>query len=279
MIIEGAFYKRPELLLGHAFPSWQYESTLTNHKAMAVLLELNARNISLPQGRIHIERPYPVEKPGPANRSDLYVDLDGVFAHGQWWPSYGIKAKNWVEVKFHGGIGRTSGTETKTGNAGRTVKDILRLCLFVEEERSRHRDNGRYLLVGFNRERSAYLAFHKRSPNWAERSWLRSMLSPGSHHLQISLKDEARSFKEEIGRKFENASNPLELTLDVVTYSFEPYTQPTDFLYWGYLIRIVKLRIRLGTEELVYKDDDEDIWPEEKTAQQRYLVERVLELM
>jgi len=58
MIIEGAFYKLPELLLESRTPEQQYESTLVSYLAMAVLLELNARNIQQPLSRIHIERPY-----------------------------------------------------------------------------------------------------------------------------------------------------------------------------------------------------------------------------
>ena len=127
MIVEGAFYKLPELLLGHDSPEGQYEATLASHLAMAVLLELNARNIPMPQRRIHVERPYPVEKTGPAARSDLYVDLDGVFPPGPSLSHYGFHTHNWIECKFYARIGRSSSSITKVGNAGLIARDLLSL--------------------------------------------------------------------------------------------------------------------------------------------------------
>ncbi len=170
MILEGALYKLPELLLGHAFPRRQYEATLSSHLAMAVLLELNARNISMPQSRIHVERPYPLEKPGPAYRADLYVDLDGVFP-GLLLPCYGVKPHNWIEVKWYGGIARGSETQPTVDNTGRMVQDLLRLCLLVEEKPSKTWGNGRYFLVVFNREPHAYLAFGRQAKTAARRAF------------------------------------------------------------------------------------------------------------
>ncbi len=80
MIIEGAFLKLPELLLGHMFPKEQYEATIANRLAMGVLLELSARNIELPMHRIHLEKPYKdVSKSRSPGRADLYVNLQPTF--------------------------------------------------------------------------------------------------------------------------------------------------------------------------------------------------------
>jgi len=279
MIIEGAFYKLPELLLGHAFPRWQYEATLANHLAMAVLLELNARNVPMPQSRIHVERPYPVEKAGPANRADLYVDLEGMFTRGLWLPYYGVKPNTWIEAKFYGSIGRRTGTEPKTQNAGHIVQDLLRLCIFVKEERSSHRDNGRYFLVVFNREPGAYLAFQRRPQNGLNREWLRQLLSPGRHRLEISLDGEAATLIKTMGAGFAGLTDALELSLDVVTYTFEPAAKLSEFLYWGYLVRIINFTVRLGSDDLVYDDSDDAVWSEQQVAKQQHLAERVLGLM
>lgn len=278
MILEGAFYKLPELLLGHAFPRQQYEATLASHLAMAVLLELNARNIPMPQSRIHVERPYPLEKAGPANRADLYVDLEGVLG-GLRLSHYGVKVHNWVEVKFYGGIGRGIGTEAKVQNAGRIAQDLLRLCLFVKELQSKTRDNGRYFLVVFNREPSAYLAFQRRSQNKQDREWLHQLLSPGHHHLEISLQGEAATFTKTVGVRLTNLTDCLELSLDVVVYAFEPTARPSEFLYWGYLVRVVNFTIHLGTDKLVYIDNSQDMWTDKQVATQQRLAESMLGLV
>jgi hypothetical protein len=278
MLIEGAFYKLPELLLGHPFPRNQYESTLVNYLAMAVLLELNARNVPFPQSRVHIEHPYPIEKAGPANRVDLHVDLEGLFKSSRM-PLYGMKTYNWVEVKFHSGLGRSSGTETKTENAGKIARDLLRLSLFVPETRSRHRDNGRYMLVVFNREPSAYLAFQRRGQAGAGRTWLRTMLSPGTHYLEISLADEVATFKTAVGAKLARMADTFVLGLDTITYPFEPINIAVENLYWGYLVRIVNYSVQLASHKFVYRDDDDAMWTQEKADQHKELLDRVLDFL
>jgi hypothetical protein len=277
MILEGAFYKLPELLLGHDFPRRQYEATLASHLAMAVLLELNARNIPMPQSRIHVERPYPLEKAGPANRADLYVDLKGV-SPGLHLPHYGVKDHNWIEVKFHASIGRGAGSEPKVENAGRILQDLLRLCLFVKELESKTRDNTRYFLVVFNREPGAYLAFQRRSQSGQGREWLRQLLSPGRHQLEVSLQGETATFIRTVGAGLAGLADSLEMTLDVVTYAFEPTAQPSEVLYQGYLVRIINFTIRLGLDKLIYDDSSNTKWTDEQVSTQRTLAERMLGL-
>jgi hypothetical protein len=166
-------------------------------------------------------------------------------------------------------------------NAGRIAKDLLRLCLLIQEEHSRYRDNGRYLLAVFNREPSAYLAFGRQSQDASERGWLRELLSPGYHRLKISLEEETKSFLDKISAGLLDQAGALDWSLDVVTYSFEPAflpNQPSPPIYWGYLVRIVNFQMRLGSDELAYVDGSDDIWSGEQTATQKRLAERVLGL-
>ena len=277
MIIEGAFYKLPELLLGHAFPRRQYEATLVSHLAMAVLLELNARNIPTPQQRIHVESSYPLEKTGPAKRADLYVDLEGVLPSPQL-AHYGGKVRNWIEVKFYGGIGRGTGTETSTSNAGDIVQDLLRLCLLVEERPGKIGDRGRYLLIVFNREPGAYLAFGRQRKGEPDREWLHQLVSPGRHRIEISLSGEAPTLIGAVGPGLKESTDSLCLSLEAVTYSFEPTSQPSEFLYWGYLVRIVSFTVRLGPDEVTYNEGEDGHWADEDVATQRRLAERVFRL-
>lgn len=275
MIVEGAFYKLPELLLGQDVPAEQYEATMASHLAMAVLLELNARNVPLPQRRIHVERPYPLDKAGPACRGDLYVNLAGVFPASGGLTHYGIAADNWIEAKFHARIGRASGTVTKVSNVGRLARDLLRLCLFVPEA-GEHR-SGRYLLAVFNRPPHEYLAFGRQDRSLAGRDWLRETLSPGRHQVEISFQDETPRLVGKVGAGLASQAGSLHWSLDVVTHTFEPDAAPAGVpLYWGYLVRIAGFAVQLGAEELICRGDAP--WTEAQTAIQQRLAGRVLGL-
>jgi len=279
MIIEGAFLKLPELLLGHMFPKEQYEATLINHLAMGVLLELSARNIELPMHRVHIERPYPVvsgaQVPG---RADLYVNLEGVFVTGLWHNLYGMKTHNWIEAKFFGGIGRQSGNQTKSENAAKIAFDLFRLCLFVQEERSKHRDNARYLVVVFNRDPKDYIALHRRDSSFPERQWLNILLQTGDKEIEISLEHEPKSFRKIFGQGFVDRYQNLDLKLRVVTWAFSPIATLSKYLYWGYLIRVVDFEILLGDHKLTYKDMSQEVWSEKQEKIQKQMIERALEV-
>ena len=251
---------------------------MASHLAMAVLLELNARNISMPQSHIHVERPYPLEKPGPAYRADAYVDLEGVVSSRRL-PYYGVKPHNWIEVKWYGGIGRGTGTEPRTNNAGEIVQDLLRLCLLVEEMPGKIRDNGRYFLIVFNREAGAYLAFRRQSKSEPRREWLRQILSPGFHrNIEVSLSGEASTFIRAVGPGLEGLADSLWSSVDAVTYSFEPTKQPSESLYWGYLVRIVDFTVRLGPDELKYRESNDAGWTDEGVITQQKLAQRVFGL-
>lgn len=246
----------------------QYEATLTNRFAMAVLLELSARNVQLPMDRIHIEKPYP-DLP---HRADLYVDLEGVFSRGLYHNLYGMKAYNWVEGKFFAGIGRQAGNQTKVSNAGRIALDLLRLCLFVREDRSRHRVNGRYLLIVFNREPSEYLALRRRDLDRPERKWLDMFSHAGISDIQIILAQEPPSFKKVFGNRFAQDDKNLQLKCKVLTRTFSPIEVLDKCLYWGYLVRIVDFEITLGRTRLCYKDTSSEFWTEEQRMAQEQLV-------
>jgi len=277
MIIEGAFLKLPELLLGHTFPSEQFEATQTNYLAMAALLELSGRNIQAPMRRVHLEKPYPKltasKSPG---RADLYIDLRGLFT-GLWENLYGMKPHNWIEAKYFSGIDRNNPSQPKTQNAARIILDLMRLCLFVQEDRSQTRDRGRYLVLVFNREPSQYVAFRRNNSRIPERTWLTELLNPGDHRVLFSLNDEPGSFRHVLGRGTSEGRQNLEFELRVVTRSFSPIAPSSDFLYWGYLVRIVDFEIHFGSGKLVYKDSSQEVWTEEKEKTQKKMAEKLLE--
>lgn len=280
MIVESAFYKLPELLLGHSYPREQYESAITTQLALGLLSELNSRNVPQPTHRIQIERPYP-STPGGASpgRADLYVDLAGLYTHhlSHLYSLYGMKPDNWLEVKFFGGIGRATGEETTTENAAVILQDLLRLCLYVREERSADRTNARYFLCVFNRVPQKYLALRRRGAGTSERSWIPSLLSQGPRRtIAIPLAEEPPTFRKAMGPVIPHDDPEARLSLDVVSWSFEPAARHSELLYWGYLVRILACDIHAAGLRFVYDDISTEMWTVEQQQTQGKMVGRVL---
>ena len=72
MIIEQAFVSLPELLMGNHYATQDYEAGLVGVFSMAILQELNGRNVAHPIQHLQAERRY---DPASARRADLYVNI------------------------------------------------------------------------------------------------------------------------------------------------------------------------------------------------------------
>lgn len=278
MIIEGAFFKIPELLIQNRAPGDHYEGTLVSQLAMAVLLELNARNIPQALHRIHIERPYPSrDGERPPGRADLFVDLDGVFPSSLHDPfaEYGIRAHNWLEAKLFARIGQRSGTETKTSNAGAIALDLIRLCLFIPESTWGPTRNARYLLLISDREPTQYVAFTRQTPNPPRRDWLHALLAPGTHHSTITLKDEPRSLRSVIPAHDEAFVTDLVIEIRTVCTQFAPLIPSSSTSYFGSLIRILGFTVSSQGTSLAYDEGNDPLWDETKDTNQRILSAKI----
>lgn len=280
MIIEGAFFKLPELLIESTTPDQQYESTLVNHLAMAVLLEFGARSIQQPMNRVHIERPYPTP-PGvkPPARADLFVNLDGLIPDLQRakYARYGLKTSNWLEAKLFARIGSKSGTETKVSNTGSIALDLLRLCLYVPENTSGGvRDNNRYFLSVFDRHPAQYLAFTRQSTTSPTRKWLEALMTSGDHRLAISFHEEPKSFRSVCKSQGMLRAEPLLAEFRVVTIQFGPLDPKGSQSFCGYLSRIVGFDIQAGDSRLYLEDTVKETWVQAEDDLQRSLAAHFL---
>lgn len=279
MIIEGAFLKLPELLLGSSASRRHYEATLVSHLAMGVLLELNARSISIPMHRIHIERAYnDSTKSRTPGRADLYVDLSGIYAVGRWYELYGMKSHNWIEAKHFSGIKNKGDSQKKTMHAASIALDLLRLCLFVKEERSKNRDRGRYLLLVFNRRPEDYLSLTRRSAEYSERQWLQNLLLPGENEIELSVAEEPSIFRKVFFKRASDTDDQLKLKLRISTLSFSPSRESSVYLYWGYLIRIIDFELSCFDKSLIYKDASQEFWTLDQEETQTWLIQRLMPL-
>lgn len=280
MIIEGAFYKLPELLIGSDTPDQLYESTLVSQFAMAVLLEFGARSIQQPMNRITIERPYPTFPDVKSlGRADIFVDLEGLIPSLQYdkYARYGLKSSNWLEVKLFARIDSTSGTQAKVSNTGSIAIDLLRLCLNVPENTiGRSRDNNRYFLSVFDRHPSRYLAFARQSTESPTRKWLNSLLTPGDQRLTIAYHKEPISFRSGCKSHGMQKAVPLTANLRVVTGQFGPVDRGVGQAFYGYLSRIVSFEIISGESRLYLEDTIQKTWDQEDHALQRSLAEQFL---
>jgi hypothetical protein len=187
-----------------------------------------------------------------------------------------MKTHNWIEAKFFGGIGRQAGHQTKVGNTAKIVLDLFRLCLFVQEERSKHRDNGRYLVIAFNRNPKDYLAFHRKDVASPEREWLGRLLQPGDSQIHVTLKHEPDSFRKIFKNAFVEYDPDLVFKLRFITCTFSPTDLLSQNLYWGYLIRVVDFDISFGGDILIYRDSSQEVWSQRQEKMQKQMIEKTL---
>ncbi|NMT03595.1 hypothetical protein HKB22_01435, partial [Vibrio parahaemolyticus] len=87
MIFEQAFMALPEFLTGTPFKRYQFEGTVVTAFSMAVLQELNARNVPNPVSLLRSEVAYPIDI---AKRADLHIDLTNLNIFNEELESYGV---------------------------------------------------------------------------------------------------------------------------------------------------------------------------------------------
>jgi hypothetical protein len=261
VIVENAFLKLPELLIIRDYDRFRdtFEATIVHLLASAVLMELNSRNVPRPFEYVHVEKPYriPKRRDGSPIRADLFVDLkgavpritDGPLAH------YGARAENWIEVKAFLSSARRGSTPTKTNNAGKILRDLLRLCVLPGGNLC-----GRYLLIVFSGDPSRSIALQRE--NRQQREWLYHLLAEGyTDNLTVDLAEEPRGLIRAIGPGFIQ-SPELQLSLKLRTMMFEPKgiespegNKPSSPFFWGYLVRIRYFQITIGDLDIQFGDE------------------------
>ncbi|MEN6413437.1 MAG: hypothetical protein ABFC84_11895 [Veillonellales bacterium] len=244
MLIEGAFYKLPEILAASDDPQGIYEANIANLFAMGILLEFNARNVENALQNIQLEKRYEKSR---NLRADVYVNL-AKFSKNLY--IYGIRPNNWIEAKYFGGLKRNKGNETKSENAGAIMYDIFRLCCLVPLSLQKKDNMTRYVLNVFNNRPEKYLAYRRESRT--ERIWLSNLLHPGSNEIIFSLSQEPKTIKELFGKYFlNNPTTELTIKANVETLEFKPFID-ADIQFWGYLSRIVNFTIALEGIKVTY---------------------------
>ena len=106
MILEAAYFKLPELLMGASFDfDGAVEATVRHLYATAILMELIGRGVPKPQEHVTSEKSYPEPPPGVIARADLMVRLSGD-AFGRRMEQYGTREDRLVDAGFGTGARR-----------------------------------------------------------------------------------------------------------------------------------------------------------------------------
>lgn len=249
MLIESAFLKLPELMLSSQTHQGNVEAMVVHQLANGLQMELNCRSVPFAYNHITVEKPYPnQERIGTVYRADLLFDSAGSVPNVSRIDQYGFKEKQWLEAKSFFSKGNTNPPTTQ--NIGRIIKDIIRLCLLPEEYQGSIRQNGRYILLVFDKHPSKYLAY-------SNRVWLRSIFEERLTSINIDLSKEKSSLVSAI---VNTPSIDAQLDISLSVLHFEPSVETPTPVYWGYLLRIEDFLVSIGGKSIDSKCDADNNW-------------------
>lgn len=221
MIIDSAFINTMSSAIKSA--SWE---ELNEERLRGLFLDKTYEQFQLlflDKTKIFSQCPYPLAK---IKRVDIKVCLPNVQSSADLLSQYGAKEENWIEIKY------LKGKRLQTKDI---KKDIVRLCLFVDEHQEKIRKNARYLLLV-----SDFL--NKKEKNGANQIF--KIFKPGlSKDIKIDLTGIFNNFK---------------LKIDVYTRDFIPFwTSEYKIRYCGYLIKIIKFTLTDNNNRKVFGYSDE----------------------
>jgi hypothetical protein len=243
MLFEQAFMALPEFLTGTPFKRYQFEGTVVTAFAMAVLQELNSRNVQNPISLLRSEVEYPLDR---AKRADLHIDLQSLGLINDALKSYGYFDNNWLEAKYCRLGPSGSPVTTPLVSTYLLLKDLIRLCCLVPDTTidSEYSASGRYLLHAYQRESGLYLVrTRKQHGRHVQRAWIDSLLRSGKQEVRVDdlNRENTKTFNSCIGRKARHLK--IEATLTNLAHETR---NGTDEVYYIVLTRIDDFKISFG---------------------------------
>ncbi|MDD2769197.1 MAG: hypothetical protein PHT19_10715 [Methylococcus sp.] len=251
MLYEQAFVSLPEFLTGLPYQNFDYERTLLSAFSMAVLQELNGRNINNPISCLRSEVEYPA---APGKRADLRLDLGAMKIMTPALSQYGIFQDNWLEAKYFKLNDNGRPTVDKLKVTLLLLKDIIRLVTLLPETIGQPSQCGRYLLHAYQGLPKEHIAEKKNTQNGKSgftRSWVKSIRTTGRQQIgNVHAQQEVGQFDIVIGANLRQ----LQLEFEATTFAYEPRTDDST-VYWCYLTRIDDFKVTLGQYWLQRKGD------------------------
>ncbi|MDU8618735.1 hypothetical protein RYB67_09195 [Pseudomonas syringae] len=203
MIFEQAFMSLPEFLTGTPFQRYQFEGTIVTAFSMAVLQELNSRNVPNPVSILRAEVGYPIDD---RKRADLHIDLRKLNLFNDDLQSYGFYENNWLEAKFCR-LSKSGKVVTATlTSTFLMLKDLIRLCSLVPDNQLQgdHSTSGRYLLHAYQGDPSQYFNYNRnQNKSRAEREWIKPLIDSGRQTIKINdlRLETTQEFKKCVGKR------------------------------------------------------------------------------
>jgi hypothetical protein len=251
MLYEQAFASLPEFLTGLPYQHFDYEGTLMSAFSMAVLQELNGRNINNPISCLRSEVEYPA---APGKRADLHLDLGAMNIMTPALAQYGIFQHNWLEAKYFKLNEDGHPTVDKLKVTLLLLKDIIRLVALPPEKIGEPSQCGRYLLHAYQGPARKHIAEKKNTQNGNPgftRNWVKSIRVTGRQQVgNVHAQQEVGQFDTVIGVNL----RPLQLEFSATTFAYEPRTNDST-VYWCYLTRIDDFRVTLDQDWFERKGD------------------------
>ncbi|WP_426607922.1 hypothetical protein [Pantoea anthophila] len=243
MIFEQAFMSLPEFLTGTPFKRYQFEGTIVTAFSMAVLQELNSRNVPNPVSLLRAEVNYPVDE---KKRADLHIDLRKLDIFNDDLQSYGFYENNWLEAKFCRLSKAGQPVTTVLASTFLILKDLIRLCSLVPDNQLQDDESisGRYLLHAYQGDPSQYFIYGRnQSKSRTQREWIKPLMESGRQNININdLNFETtQTFKKCVGKKAHRIS--LQATLTNFVHTPRQYNEG---VYHIVLTRIEDFQLFVG---------------------------------
>lgn len=234
MIIEQAFVALPEMLLGNHYAVQEYEAGIVGVLSMAILQELNGRNVSHPIQHLQAERRYDPTLP---RRVDLYVNIRRLMLANRRLGNYGWRHHNWIEAKFYRNKSPIQRHATnKTTYQGQLIADLIRLTCLVPLTLGGRDSNGRYFLHVYDDGPEYYLAYQKRA-------WVKALHQAGRQNFVIDqLAAESPTAKKVFGEGLQQLQIQATVTNLV---NFPVVTAGDGKHYWCVLTRFDAFSVSL----------------------------------
>lgn len=250
MLIEQAFMALPEFLTGAPFKKYRNEGTVVTAFSMAILQELNSRNVLNPVAALREEVNYPV---APNWRADLHLDLEALKVFTRELSSYGYYQNNWLEAKFCrlGETGRPTVTNIKSTFL--LLKDVIRLCCLPPDSLARSKsESGRYLLHAYQSDPTQYFTYDRNGKGGrSKREWIEPLISPGKQLIKtFDLgKEKIATFAEVVGE----SAHYIRLSASFTNICHIPSIYG-DGVYYIVLTRVDDFRVRIGSHWFARKN-------------------------
>lgn len=263
MVIEQAFFNLPEIMVGSGYANQEYEAGIVSAFSLAVLQELNGRNINNPISLLNAERKY--ARSGGAIelnnklRADLHVNLSKLNTGSQELSDFGFRFSNWIEAKY---FRVNKGTPPSTQNLGAVVADLIRLVALVPLEPAKRRTGegdtdqiitGRYFLHVYRGDPYKHLNPNRKARSKEPRRWVEPLLSPGKKCiLDFELdNDTGRTFTKHLGTGFDK----LKLSICITNFHIQPSVAIDNSHFTFILTRIESANIRFNNYKFILGPD------------------------